>query len=47
MLREGVKKIAMPKIGCGLDRLGWVMVKHLIEQTFRDIEGEILVCVWK
>ena len=47
VVKEGITKIAMPKIGCGLDRLQWTLVKHLIEETFRDIEGENLVCVWK
>lgn len=28
--KAGIKKIAMPKIGCGLDRKDWNQVKKLI-----------------
>ena len=31
-----VKNIAMPKIGCGLDRLEWNNVRKLIIDTFSD-----------
>ena len=41
----GVKKIAMPQIGCGLDRLNWSDVSVLIEEVFGDTDIEILVCV--
>lgn len=39
-----VKKIAMPKIGCGLDKLHWEDVSALIKETFMDTNVEILVC---
>lgn len=38
------KKLAMPLIGCGLDRLHWSDVSALIRQTFEDTDIEILVC---
>lgn len=38
------KKLAMPLIGCGLDRLHWSDVSALIQQTFEDTDIEILVC---
>jgi len=41
---DGVKKIAMPKIGCGLDRLNWEDVKKIIMEIFDDMDVEILVC---
>lgn len=41
----GVKKIAMPQIGCGLDRLNWSDVSVLIEEVFGGTDIEILVCV--
>ena len=44
---QGIKKIAMPRIGCGLDRLQWERVREMIKQTFDDLEVEILVCVWR
>lgn len=45
----GVKKIAMPKIGCGLDRLPWDgcenSVSNLINEVFGDSDIEILVYI--
>jgi len=38
-----IKKIAMPKIGCGLDRLNWDDVKEILEKTFDD-SYEIIIC---
>lgn len=38
-------KLAMPRIGCGLDRLQWVKVKEIIEEVFANTNVEILVCV--
>ena len=40
----GVEKIAIPLIGCGLDRLDWSIVKEIIEEVFEDVDVEILVC---
>lgn len=37
-------KIAMPKIGCGLDRLNWSDVEPIIKEIFADTDIEILVC---
>jgi len=42
-----VKKVAMPKIGCGLDRLQWPRVREIIGEVFADTDVEILVCVWR
>lgn len=39
-----IKKIAMPVIGCGLDRLNWDVVKYYIRQVFGNTDIEILVC---
>jgi len=41
---NGIKYLAMPKLGCGLDRLSWVKVKETIEEVFDDMDIEILVC---
>ena len=43
-IQNGVTKIAMPTIGCGLDRLNWDVVKYYIRQVFSDTDIEILVC---
>lgn len=39
-----IKKLAMPRIGCGLDRQNWLDVKALIEKVFADTDIEIMVC---
>lgn len=41
--RDGLK-LAMPKIGCGLDKLKWDKVKQIIKEVFTDTDIEILVC---
>lgn len=38
-------KLAMPRIGCGLDKLEWFKVKAIIEEVFADTDVEILICV--
>ena len=37
-------KLAMPLIGCGLDKLEWPIVKSMIEKTFDYSNIDILVC---
>lgn len=37
-------KFAMPRIGCGLDKLQWDKVKQIIEEVFADTDVHILVC---
>ena len=39
-----IKKLAMPIIGCGLDKLEWSKVKDLIIQVFKNMDIEILIC---
>lgn len=43
-LKNNIKKIAMPKIGCGLDKLKWEEVSTLIKKIFEDTQIEIVVC---
>lgn len=40
----GIIKIAMPLIGCGLDRLQWNKVSQIIQEVFKNTNIEILVC---
>ena len=40
----GITKLAMPLIGCGLDKLEWNRVKDVIEDVFDDTDVEILIC---
>ena len=42
---KGIKKLAMPLIGCGLDRLDWDKVKENIQDMFDDLDIEILICI--
>ena len=44
VVENQIKKIAMPKIGCGLDRLQWPKVREIIKNLFQDTDCEILVC---
>lgn len=44
MESAGMRKLAMPLIGCGLDLLEWVTVKSIIEKTFVDSNIDVLVC---
>lgn len=41
---RNIHKIAMPTIGCGLDRLQWDKVSEIIKEVFEDSDIEILVC---
>ena len=40
-----IKRLAMPLIGCGLDKLEWDKVKDIIEDVFEYTDIEILVCI--
>ena len=41
---QNIKYLAMPKIGCGLDRLSWGKVREIIQNVFNDTDIEIVVC---
>lgn len=44
MVKESIEKLAMPRIGSGLDRLNWLTVKAMIERVFGDTDVEITIC---
>lgn len=44
IIKNNIQKVAMPIIGCGLDRLEWDKVSKIIKDVFNDIDIEILVC---
>lgn len=44
VVKHGVKKLAIPRIGCGLDKLDWVIVKDIIKHIFKDVGCMIKVC---
>lgn len=39
-----IEKLAMPKIGCGLDKMEWERVKDIIETVFENTDIEIMIC---
>lgn len=41
---EGLTRLAMPQIGCGLDRLKWDKVKQIIQEVFEETDIEIVIC---
>ncbi len=43
MIENGDTKVAMPKIGCGLDKLLWEKVSNIIKDVFSDTDIEITV----
>lgn len=43
-IENNVHKIAMPVIGCGLDKLQWNKVSEIIKEVFENTDIEILVC---
>ena len=43
-IENNINKIAMPVIGCGLDRLQWNKVSEIIQEVFKNTDIEILVC---
>lgn len=38
-----MKHLAMPKIGCGLDRLEWADVRDIIKEVFSGTDIEVIV----
>lgn len=42
-----VKKIALPQIGCGLDKLSWREVSVIIPLKLREWDGECVACIKK
>ena len=43
--QNNITRLAMPMIGCGLDRLKWNKVSKIIQEVFNDMAIEILVCI--
>lgn len=42
-LEHRIRSLAMPRIGCGLDKLVWERVAPLIQEVFADVEMEITI----
>ena len=47
IIAHKIKRLAMPKIGCGLDKLQWENVREMIQSIFSDCDIEIVICKWK
>lgn len=43
IMQLNITKLAIPKIGCGLDRLQWSVVEQIIKGVFNDLDIEIVV----
>ena len=41
---ECITNLAMPRLGCGLDRLQWPKVYEIICEVFEDMDVEIVIC---
>lgn len=44
VIKNKITKLAMPKIGCGLDKLKWNKVSVMIQTVFSDLDIEIKIC---
>lgn len=42
-VQNGITRISMPRIGCGLDRLKWERVAEILEQVFKNTNISITV----
>lgn len=43
-IEKDIHHLAMPVIGCGLDRLKWEKVSEMIQEVFSDLDIEMIVC---
>ncbi|XP_051912820.1 ADP-ribose glycohydrolase OARD1 [Hippocampus zosterae] len=42
-IQNGVTRISMPRIGCGLDRLKWERVSEMLEEIFEPVDISVTV----
>ncbi|CAF3753503.1 unnamed protein product [Rotaria magnacalcarata] len=42
-IKNNVHRLAMPRIGCGLDKLNWDQVSRLIQRVFAEDDIEITI----
>ena len=40
-----ITRLAIPQIGCGLDRLQWSRVKEMLDEVFDGTNIDIIVCI--
>jgi O-acetyl-ADP-ribose deacetylase (regulator of RNase III) len=41
-----IDKLAIPQLGCGLDKLHWSRVRNMIQETFKNHKTDICICVY-
>ena len=46
LIKNSEPEIAMPMIGCGLDKLQWVKVKAMIEEVFDNTDINVTICYY-
>jgi O-acetyl-ADP-ribose deacetylase (regulator of RNase III) len=46
MVANDVKELAIPQIGCGLDRLKWEQVEESIQRVFGDTDITVTVYIY-
>lgn len=44
LIKNSEPEIAMPMIGCGLDKLQWAKVKAIIEEVFDNTNIDVTIC---
>jgi hypothetical protein len=42
-IENDIHQLAMPRIGCGLDKLNWDQVSGLIQRVFKEDDIEITI----
>jgi O-acetyl-ADP-ribose deacetylase (regulator of RNase III) len=47
MLERNIKRLAIPQLGAGLDKLNWNENRKIIQEIFMNTDVEIVVCLWK
>ncbi|KAG5873427.1 hypothetical protein JTB14_001148 [Gonioctena quinquepunctata] len=45
IVENKVTKLAIPQIGCGLDKMNWNTIKNMITYIFNDVDIDTIICV--
>ncbi|KAF0707982.1 Uncharacterized protein FWK35_00037381, partial [Aphis craccivora] len=46
-IKHGVTKLALSRIGCGLDQMDWPIIKGFLQKHFKSINIKIKICHFK
>lgn len=47
VLEQKISKIAMPRIGCGLDLLSWPAVREMVKDVFKPVDVNFVIFNFK